>query len=327
MNIFCLDTALTAVAYYRQQIFTRRMREHGHQVIVSNFLVDEMIFDSQVIHVVGINPNAININIVKSLQSKGIKVVFDIDDAVFNISPHHPENSRNLLWSVTYRDHILGMLNTVDAVFTTTQTLKNYLQTYTKKPIFVIHNCIDEKLHSQIFKPQHRLPQPTILWAGGNTHIMDHDMMKDVYFELGSKGYRLRFVGTYPPHVAGADFVDYIEWSGDMDTYYQTLALSTPDVCIAPLQDTIFNINKSNLKLLEYSAYCGVPILASDIGPYHNELVSGVKLVKNSTASWVNVIKNTLEKRDSGRVYTTPKGYTLEEVYPIWMKSLEEVLK
>lgn len=327
MKLFCLDSAYTAVCYYRQGLFINRMREQDHQVIVSNFLTNEILYDTEICHIVGINPNSIDVNSVKTMQSKGIKVIMDIDDAVFNIGVWHPERDRNLLWSVTYKNHLLGMSNEVDAIFVTTNTLKNYVGTFTKKPVYIIPNCLDETLHQQTFKPQARLPTPTIAWAGGSTHIMDLDMIKEVFFTLGKDGYRFRFIGTYPPHVAGTDFVDYIEWSGEMDKYYQTLAIATPDLCIAPLQDTIFNCNKSNIKLLEYSAYCGVPIIASDIGPYHNESIVGVRLVKNSVTTWCNAIKQTLEKRDSERVYQIPNGYSLSEVYPRWMEALDTVLK
>lgn len=326
MKLFCLDTAFTAVGYYRQRAFADRMREMGHQVIVSNFLTDGFLYDSEIVHIVGINPNAIDVNTVKQLQKQGRKVVMDCDDAVFHIGPHHPDKDRNLMWSVTYKDHLRGMLETVDSIFVTNAAMKNYLVAYTGKPVYIVPNCLDERIHNGIFKPQARLPSPTVLWAGGSTHIMDMDMIKDVFFELGSKGTRFRFIGSYPPHVAGTNFVDYIEWSQDIQTYYQSLALAIPDICIAPLQDTQFNSCKSNVKLLEYSAYCGVPTIASDIGPYHSGYMDDTKLVKNDFHKWVSTIRNALADRSGERVYRIPDDLKLENVVTVFVEALSKTL-
>lgn len=326
MRLFCLDVAFTAVSYYRQRIFAYRMRELGHQVIISNFLTNEFLYDSEIIHITGINPNGIDAPTVKQLQKQGRKVVMDCDDAVFHVGVHHPEKDRNLMWSVTYRDHLLGMLNAVDAIFVTTQALKNYLLAYTPKPVYIIPNCLDERVHAGIYKPQARLPTPTVLWAGGSTHIMDMDMIKDVFFELGGKGVRFRFIGSYPPHVAGTNFVDYIEWSQDIQTYYQSLALAIPDVCIAPLQDTKFNSCKSNIKLLEYSAYCGVPTIASDIGPYHDGYMGDTKLIKNDFNKWVSALRNMLADRSGERFYRIPEGLNLSTVVTAFTDSLDKII-
>lgn len=326
MKLFCLDSAFNAVAHYRQRMFADRMRELGHQVIVSNFLTNEFLYDSEIIHVVGINPNSIDVPTVKAMQKQGRKVVFDVDDAVFHIGVHHPPNSRNLMWSQTYKDHLKGMLDTVDAIFVTTQPLKNYVESYTGKPVYIVPNCLDERIHAGIYKPQARLPNPTVLWAGGDTHIMDMEIVKDVFFELGGKGVRFRFIGAYPPYLAGTNFVDYIEWSSDVSTYYQSLALAIPDICIAPLQDTVFNSCKSNIKLLEYSAYCGVPTIASDIGPYHYGYMGDTKLVKNDFNKWVSAIRNMLADRSAERFYRIPEGLNLGTVVTAFVDSLDKTL-
>lgn len=328
MKLFCLDAADPGVSYYRQSIFARRMAEEGHQVTVSHTLVPEFLHSTQIVHMVGINPNSISLELIQVIRSKGIKVVWDIDDACFHIGPHHPQGSRRLLWSATYKTFIRSLLQSIDGLFVTTRAVQDYFRPFTKAPIFVVPNCLDEKLWSTIHKPDFKWgDKPIVGWAGGQSHILDLEMMKDVILALGQKDYIFRFIGYYPESLAGTSFIEYVEWSPDVHIYYQSLALSGFDVCVAPLQNTMFNLHKSNIKLLEYSAYCGVPILASEIGPYKNTPVPGVKLVKEDTKKWVSEIEAAVnESRSKSRSYNLHTGWQLSVVVKEFIAALEKVL-
>ena len=54
--------------------------------------------------------------------------------------------------------------------------------------------------------------------------------------------------------------------------YYETMNF---DIGLAPLVDNAFNISKSFLKPLEMNAL-GIPVLASDVGPYRGYVKDGV---------------------------------------------------
>jgi glycosyltransferase involved in cell wall biosynthesis len=60
-------------------------------------------------------------------------------------------------------------------------------------------------------------------------------------------------------------------WTTDIDTYYRSLDF---DVGIAPLRPIGFNKAKSPLKALEFAAL-GIPIVASDWGPYSEFVCHG----------------------------------------------------
>jgi hypothetical protein len=74
------------------------------------------------------------------------------------------------------------------------------------------------------------------------------------------------------------------------------------DIGIAPLRDTVFNRNKSALKVMEYGAW-GIPYVASDIAPYrrwHNETKGLGGFLAASKTEWDTALRFLIEN-DTGR--------------------------
>ncbi len=290
------------------------MRKHGHQAIYANFVTPDTICDSEVIHITGISPDTMDLEMINYFKQKGIRVFVDMDDAVYHVEPYHPERQRNIYWSAKFQALLSQVFESVDGITVTTSRMAEYLKSKTKSPIFVVPNGIDEEVADSIHKPKERGARPVIGWAGGNFHVMDLEMLKPVFIQLLEMGYILRFIGAYPPSLAGYKDVEFIQWSQDIHSYYQSLALAKFDVCIAPLYDNTFNMYKSNIKLLEYAAFSGVRILASDIGPYRDTYkdFDSAFVVKSEPKHWVEWIEASVNIEGGVKTrFYTPDAYKL----------------
>lgn len=126
-----------------------------------------------------------------------------------------------------------------------------------------------------------------ILWTGSNTH--DHDLeiaAKAIKEVIKKYGIAVRFFmfGYCPPEFltavvsSGNSEMEYMvkqEYNHclsyfppvNMQKYYNSIRTIDPDIAICPLTDHVFNLSKSNLKVLEMSAF-GIPCIASNVGPY-----------------------------------------------------------
>jgi glycosyltransferase involved in cell wall biosynthesis len=93
--------------------------------------------------------------------------------------------------------------------------------------------------------------------------------------------------GWYEPVPVPRDQRNYPEFVSWVRGIFATM-----DFALAPLVDTSFNLAKSDLKFLEYSA-AKLPCMASDVGPYRGTIKHGETglLVDNTTASWTEQLR------------------------------------
>jgi glycosyltransferase involved in cell wall biosynthesis len=146
--------------------------------------------------------------------------------------------------------------------------------------VAVLPNRIDEALLRIERKRNDRL---TIGWAGGASHCfdilecvrgvqktMDRNPAVDVHLIgadfrfLFDKAYELKRKPKYP--------IRFTDWSAKVMDYYGKIDF---DIGLAPLKATKFAAAKSAIKALEYAAL-GIPVVASDTGPYSDFVIDGV---------------------------------------------------
>ena len=94
-----------------------------------------------------------------------------------------------------------------------------------------------------------------------------------------------------PLRIPNADYPEFVNW-------FRQVAREM-DFAVAPLTATDFNRAKSSLKLLEYTA-AGLPVIASDVSPYREEIEDGVSglLATNNTRAWANALRFACEQSD-----------------------------
>jgi len=263
-----------------------------------------------------------NIQRIKWLQSKGIKVIMDIDDLWF-VDQRHPmyyqiKNSK-------IGEMKMEMLKAVDYVTTTTpifaKTIKDRLNV---KNVEIFPNAVNED-EPQFKREPIKSDKIRFGWLGGSSHLSDielmsngvastHNAFKDkVQFvlcgfdlrgtvtEVDQEGkqkqrpiqpmetvwYKYEKFFTEDYKVLSPQYKSYLNtfsegnyddvnepyrrrWTKDIKTYASNY--NTFDVSLAPLVESQFNANKSQLKVIE-AGFHKKAIIASETDPYTLDLI------------------------------------------------------
>ena len=151
-----------------------------------------------------------------------------------------------------------------------------------------------------------------ILWTGSSTHEEDLKQIIDPVLYLGKRyGMAIRFIffGYCPTEFLKvyiehgntnqqlvirdeySHFIDYIE-AVKFPQYYKVLESLCPDFSLCPLSPVVFNLAKSNIKVLELGAM-GIPSIVSDYGPYKfiADNQDGLKVQVMNKSGWIQAIE------------------------------------
>jgi glycosyltransferase involved in cell wall biosynthesis len=336
-----------------------------------------------------------NIKRIKWLQSKGIKVVMDIDDLWF-VDQRHPMYHQIKVSGIA--EMKIEMLKLADAVSTTTsifaQTIKERLGV---KNIVIFPNAVNED------EPQFKRDTPKsdlvrFGWLGGSSHLYDIELMSNgistthnsfknkVQFvlcgfdlrgtvtEIDSQTKQQRQRAIRPTETVWYKYEKYFtddyratspEYNMYLNTFMETpyddvnlpyrrrwtkeinsyaTNYNTFDVSLAPLVESMFNANKSQLKVIE-AGFHKKAIIASEVQPFTLDLISAVNegqfnnngnalLVnpKRNHKDWAKHMKRLIENpnmiTDLGeRLYETVKDtYSLKKVCKDRVEFLKSII-
>lgn len=198
---------------------------------------------------------------VESLKRKGVKIVYDTDDAQ-EIHPHKDDFGGIINGSL---DNYYYILKHADLITCTTEHLKDHLRKFTGKPIAVLPNCINPEL----FRQRGREEKVKVIYAGSTSHIKDAELVIESLYNLRKKhGILFETMGFSLEH---KDWKVKSKKGVLVEQYYDALAGMNADIGICPLKENEFNLNKSPLKFLEYVSV-GTLALASNRYPYKGEM-------------------------------------------------------
>ena len=267
--------------------------------------------------------------IIKTLRKHGKISVIDHDDDVFNLSPLNPyykyigikevklPDSDEYLWydgmmnfsgtkklfdiekNLRTRDMLRACCKKVDAISVTQPILQETFKNINKNTV-VLPNLIDLKL----FQPldMNKSDEVRILWQGGHSHYGDVYLIKDALKKVleRNKNVKLVIFGTYFSGIFKdfpLDQVEEVTWVQHSAYPYRLPALNC-DIGVAPLEDNVFNHNKSCIKYLEYGAV-GMPTVASNVSPY-KEVIENDKngLLASNTDEWVEQIEQLVKDKE-----------------------------
>lgn len=209
---------------------------------------------------------------INTCASLGHKVVYDLDDDVFDIPPSNP--AHHILGQM--RDGFISCVRTCDVVTVSTRMLakavrknvKQMVNVRTKReiPIIVCENRIDERMYAPVRPDTDKL---IVGWQGSTSHIGDLLIVDEAIKQLAVENLNVifQFRGLEPPEsLNGFKNVEHKFWMPVAE-----FAVRMPQwgwsVALAPLTDHPFNQSKSCIKMVE-AAYCGIPCLASWLEPY-----------------------------------------------------------
>ena len=324
-----------------------------------------------------------NVNRIKWLKSKGIKVIMDIDDLWF-VDQRHPMYHQ--IKASRIGEMKIEMMKLVDAITTTTSIFaKTIMDRLGVKNVQIFPNAVNEN-ESQFQINTTKSDKIRFGWLGGSSHLHDLELMSNgissihhsfkdkVQFvlcgfdlrgnvtEIGPNGerkqrpikpletvwYKYEKFFTDDYKVLSDEYKNYLytftenpsfndenepyrrRWTKEINSYATNY--NTFDVSLAPLVESLFNGNKSQLKVIE-AGFHKKAIIASDTDPYTIDLISAVDngilnnkgnalLVnpKRNHKDWAKHMKRLIENpnmvEDLGnRLYETVKDkYSLKNV-------------
>jgi len=247
-------------------------------------------------------PHEINIQRIKWLKNKGIKVIMDIDD-LWYVDHRHPLYYHILREKVGEKK--IEMMKLCDYVTTTTSVFQNTIkEKIGLKNVLVFPNAINPE--EKQFKPN-PIPSDKIRfgWLGGSTHLHDIELLRNgigsLHYSHKDKvqfvlcGFDLRGTMTEINNKTDQYFSDkpYVRrWTEDVSNY--GVNYNYFDVSLVPLVENIFNINKSQLKVIE-AGFHKKAIIANETLPYTLDLISAIddgKFNNKGNALFVSQRKN-----------------------------------
>lgn len=237
-------------------------------------------------------------NILEQIRKAEIPIIVDVDD-YWVIPRSNPAYAM-------YRKYIKNMtkdcMKLADAITCSTTILANKIYELNSN-IHIMPNALDFS-QAQWNQQKQKQEKFTIGWVGGITHYQDLTMVGNAIKRFCEQ-YNAEFLmcGYHAESsewhkcekaITGESIENRPNWFKTIrgtraDLYGQSYALF--DMCIAPLQETNFNQYKSELKIVEASAY-RLPIVVSDVNPYimHSDN-SGVVFTNNTEEEWFNAIE------------------------------------
>jgi hypothetical protein len=233
------------------------------------------------------------------------KLVYELDDLVHGIEPH------NILAYQFYtpirKQHVVDIMKMCEKVTFSTQFLKDfYLHNFGVTNSHVVPNFLPKFMWNPNFNDNKRpnKTKPVVVWGGSSSHVGPGGDLEFLLpmIEATMDEFQWTFVGVLPPRFFDPSNpqklqskyegkISFYPWQPfyDFPSMMQTIKA---DIAIAPITDSVFNLAKSDLKYLEYSAM-NIPSICSSIGnkkgPY--DLIKAPNLVENDVDVWYQAIK------------------------------------
>jgi glycosyltransferase involved in cell wall biosynthesis len=242
------------------------------------------------------------------------------------------DQTNHVAYQVYSRYHVLDAVEiacqVADLVTVSTQPLAEVIRKQTGHPnVKVIGNYIPEfVLGLERHQPEH----VTIGWTGGASHTLDVAMIARAVRRCMNtdKTLRLHVIGTDFRPTFGHTHARLTHWEADPRDYYKHLDF---DIGLAPITSSTFNESKSFLKALEYAAM-GIPVIASDFGPYPEFVQHGVTgFLAKRDKDWRDYIRELAADRElretmGKKARELAAQYTIEGNWQKWASAYEEVL-
>jgi len=260
------------------------------------------------------------VEVMKSLQQEGKRVIVDYDDDMFNISPLSPhyqefgteqvkfnldgelvdlwEDGKNINIQSNREtmDTIKKGIESADMVTVTTEILAETYRKYNDN-VKVVPNCIDLKIWNKL--PLINRSSIRIGWSGGSSHYEDMCLLTSVLPVIMKKYPQVTLVlvgHKFDGMLKGLpkDRIEFHSWVPTPAHPYRQAILDF-DIGVIPLLDTEFNRSKSAIKWVECSAL-KVPCVASHVSPYKEVATENNGIyVENEPDAWIKGISMLVE--------------------------------
>ncbi|MDO9312436.1 MAG: glycosyltransferase [Nitrosomonas sp.] len=238
----------------------------------------------------------------------GVVSLFEIDDLVFDLDEYRrnsnvqrlPEQERAGLMTGArlYRN----MLQLTDHAIASTSIIAERMQPLCRGEVFVLENCLDTNLLDLAAGKHPPSVGEVLIGYGSGTRTHDADFMVtatallqilDTYpvVRLAIYGY-LDLPADFARHAARIVRVPFLE----LDDYY--LSLARFSINLAPLEESVFNDAKSNIKFLE-AALFSIPSVCSPAAALRDIVRHGENgFLARTPEEWFAALSRLIENAD-----------------------------
>ena len=248
---------------------------------------------------------------IELAKQHGKKVIFDIDDLVFdtiytNQVPFVQDMS--LETKVVFDGAVERMQKTLrlcESATTTTEALAEELKKYVSE-VFINRNVASKEMvvcAEKAYREVDRNHDKEVwigYFSGSQTHNKDFGLIHSVLIRM-LKEYpqlRLMVVGEVEMAKEMQEFTSQICQKKSVDWRELPKLIAQVDINLAPLEDTLFNRSKSEIKWIE-AALVHVPTVASRVGAFEQMIEDGKREGSESgiTQVAINMLKEKCDKR------------------------------
>lgn len=194
------------------------------------------------------------------------RMVYELDDDLLNIDFEANPIGHRAYSTAVAKDGLRRCAELADVCTVSTEPLAEVLRQFNPN-VVVIPNAIPATM---LDLPDTRRTDGTVTvgWAGSDTHGRDFDEIASelVRFVNRSRNVEFHAIGALFPSLTKIQpgRLRHTRWFKDVPEYHASLDFH---VGVIPLRPSIFNNSKSAVKALEFAAR-GIPVVASDVGPY-----------------------------------------------------------
>lgn len=248
------------------------------------------------------------IELIDEARRLGIASFFDIDDLVFD-EEEYQHNSNLLTLSKREREELLEgarlygeALTRCDHAIASTATLARRMRNRARGETLVVENGLDDAVLEIAQQVRRRPParNPGLVTigygSGTRTHDADFSVAADALLEVLLRHPEVRlaihgFLQLPESFKQVSDQVVRIPFLA-ADDYLR--AVASWDISIAPLESTVFNDAKSNIKFLEAAVF-GVPTVCSPAAAFKDQVEHGRSgFIASTTAEWVTALETLI---------------------------------
>jgi glycosyltransferase involved in cell wall biosynthesis len=221
------------------------------------------------------------------LMLRGVPYVLDYDDAIF----HHYDNHRLKWVRKLYGRRIDGLMANATLVVAGNRYLAKRAQDAGAPWVELLPTVIDLERYPNIPMPKASKVDglPRIVWVGSPSTARYLELLQEPLQQLAQRlPFMLRVVGG-KINIPGVQ-VEIIEWSEASEVH----SISTADVGVMPLTDSLWEKGKCGYKLIQYMA-CSLPVVASPIGVNTEIVEDGANgFLAVDTTAWVTALEQLL---------------------------------
>lgn len=277
----------------------------------------------------------------------GIWLYYSVDD-VIDYEDIPPYNAARVAFdNKNFFNNVKNIIHASDFLIVTTDRLKQY---YQQKYDFPAHKIIpipnylsrwwigeayNEARQENLFISNHKRPKIGLPLSSSHydadgrngyqddlTHILN-------FIRSTTHKYEWCFIGNYPKPLEDLVREKKVTlYSGsDLLNYPRELHDKGLQCVVAPLRDNIFNVCKSNIKLIEMWAL-GIPVISQNLACYdkytnmlfkdENDLQDQLDIVFKHKHKYMNIVRENRHVVDYGDS-NSPNGWWLEKNLGTWM--------